>query len=84
MPGSTLAQVITAFASIITALALLAGALPLLIRTLRQLREVHTIVNQQRTDAQNYQRALVDALIRAGIEVPADQSLPMLSPEPPR
>jgi hypothetical protein len=74
--ASTLTGIITAVAAVITALALLAGAMPLLIRTLRQLKEVHTIVNQQRTDAQNYQRALVDALTKAGIDVPADQSLP--------
>lgn len=39
------------------------------------IQEVHTIVNQQRTDAQNYQAALVRALTAAGIDIPIDQSL---------
>lgn len=37
--------------------------------------EVHTIVNQQRTDMLNYQRALVRLLNKHGIEVPEDQSI---------
>lgn len=40
-----------------------------------QVEEVHTIVNQQRTDALRYQRALVSALHQAGIKVPVDQSI---------
>jgi hypothetical protein len=75
MADSTMAGIITAVAGVITALALLAGALPLLIKTVRDVRKVHTIVNQQRTDMQNYNRALVRALVAAGIEVPDDQSL---------
>lgn len=40
-----------------------------------QVKEVHHIVNQQRTDMQRYTRALVTALERAGVEVPDDQSI---------
>lgn len=32
-------------------------------------------MNQQRTDAMNYQRALINALHKAGIDVPVDQSV---------
>jgi hypothetical protein len=72
---SSPAGLTTAIASVITALALIIGALPALIKVLRTTREVHTIVNQQRTDMQNYNRALIAALRSAGIEVPVDQSL---------
>jgi len=40
-----------------------------------EVAEVHHIVNQQRTDMQRYQRALVVSLQKHGIEVPEDQSL---------
>lgn len=72
---STWAGIITAAATLMTAV----GATVLAFaqaRTLRQVRQVHTIVNQQRTDAMNFQRALIRALVDHGIEVPVDQSLP--------
>lgn len=82
MADSTLAGVITACASVLTALGLLVTAVTVLIPILRQgkkhaveLEKVHTIVNQQRTDGQNYQRALIRALEAKGIEVPIDQSV---------
>jgi hypothetical protein len=82
---TTITGLITSIAAVITALALLGGVMPALMKARRETRElkkqvgeVHVIVNQQRTDAQNYQRALIDALTRAGIDVPADQSLPAL------
>jgi hypothetical protein len=81
MTPSSLAGIITAIASGITALALLCAALPTLIKVLRRtaevreaIAEVHVIVNQQRTDMGNYQRALERALQDAGIAVPIDQS----------
>jgi len=40
-----------------------------------QIAEVHVIVNQQRTDTLNYQRILIRALNKAGIEIPEDQSV---------
>jgi hypothetical protein len=50
-----------------------------ILRTNRQngddIAKVHKIVNQQRTDALNYQRALIRALQAKGIEVPQDQSV---------
>lgn len=82
MPGSTLAGVITAVASVLTALGFVITAVNVLLPLLKtsrrnesQLKEVHTIVNQQRTDLQRYQVALVNALNAAHIDVPADQSI---------
>ena len=46
------------------------------VRTGVKTEEVHTIVNQQRTDMTRYNEALVRALRAAGIEVPVDQSIP--------
>lgn len=89
MAGSSVAGVITACASVLTALGLLLTAVGVLVPILRKTRqvqaavgEVHVMVNQQRTDAQNYNRALADALRAAGIPVPADQSL-VPPPAPP-
>jgi hypothetical protein len=80
MPQSTLAGIVSAFgilgllltgfAALITALATRRTSL----RTEHKVDEVHTMVNQQRTDAQNYQRALIKALQAAGVAVPDDQS----------
>ena len=42
-----------------------------------QVRVVHTIVNQQRTDSQRYNIALTELLRKHGIEIPIDQSLPV-------
>ena len=82
MPDSTLAGIITAAASVLTSVGLIVSAVSVLVpilRTTRQtktaVQEVHIIVNQQRTDLVNYQRALVKALVAAGIDVPDDQSL---------
>lgn len=57
---------ITALATLVTA----AGGVYLGYRV----QSVHKIVNQQRTDMVQYQRALIFALKAAGIEVPVDQS----------
>jgi Na+-transporting NADH:ubiquinone oxidoreductase subunit NqrF len=78
MPQSTLAGVITAAAAVFTSLALVITAIGGLLaarRVGRKVDEVHVIVNQQRTDTMNYQRALIAALERHGVEVPADQSV---------
>lgn len=76
MAGSSIAGIVAAIASAITALAAAIGVLPALIKVLRQVKAVHVIVNQQRTDTLNYQRALIAALNKAGIDVPDDQSIP--------
>jgi hypothetical protein len=48
-----------------------------------QVGTIHTIVNQQRTDAQRYNIALTELLKKHGIEVPIDQSLPVVGePDP--
>lgn len=77
MPDSTLAGVITAIASAFTAIALVITAVGGLQRSRKveaKVDTVHKIVNQQRTDAQNYQRALIAALRKAHVDVPEDQS----------
>ena len=65
---------ITAIATVITALGGLVLAVGVLIPILRTTRSTHKIVNQQRTDMMNYQRALIKALQSAGIDIPDDQS----------
>jgi uncharacterized membrane protein YhiD involved in acid resistance len=78
MPQSTLAGIVTAFGTMFTAVALIITAVAGLIRARRVERKVdtvHKIVNQQHTDLKNYQRALIAALTKAGIDVPEDQSV---------
>jgi Na+-transporting NADH:ubiquinone oxidoreductase subunit NqrF len=78
MPASTLAGIITATGTVFTAVALVITAVAGLIRAKRvegKVDTVHLIVNQQHTDSMNYQRALVGALRKAGIDVPEDQSV---------
>lgn len=79
----TVAGTIAAVAGVVSAVTLLIGALTIFLPVLRATRangatltEVHTMVNQQRTDLVNYQAALVGALKRAGVDVPEDQSKP--------
>lgn len=81
MEGSSLAGIITAIAAVITAVGGVLLAVGVLIPNLRETRHlrretkaVHEIVNQQRTDMMRYQRALVGALKKAGVDVPEDQS----------
>jgi hypothetical protein len=40
-----------------------------------EVKAVHSIVNQQRTDMLAYQKTLIDVLISKGIHVPTDKSL---------
>ncbi len=82
MTGSSVAGIITACATVLIALGGVLTAVSVLLPILRGTRqnmaaigEVHTIVNQQRTDAKRYEIALTEALRKAGIEVPVDQSL---------
>lgn len=76
MPDSTLAGIITACASLFIAIGGVITALGVLLPLLRSSREVHSLVNSASTDAKRYQAALVKALLKHGIEVPDDQSLP--------
>lgn len=75
MADSTLAGIITATATVLIALGGLVSALTLFIPILRNIKQVHTIVNQQRTDMLKYQRTLKKLLEAHGIEVPEDQSI---------
>jgi hypothetical protein len=77
------ANVITAISSLFIAITGLVVALPVLIKTLRIAKETHKIVNQQQTDLRNYQAALVSALHKAGVDVPADQAHPEMPTPPP-
>jgi hypothetical protein len=75
--ATTLTGLITAIASVLTALGLFTTALTAWHKAQQlaaKIDDVHVIVNQQRTDAQNYQRALILALNDAGVKVPVDQS----------
>jgi hypothetical protein len=71
--GSVVGSV-TAFATMLTALGGFLVAIRVLIPTRKQIQAVHTIVNQQKTDMERYQRALVAALSEHGITIPVDQS----------
>jgi hypothetical protein len=66
--------IIGAVAGLVTAISLIITALAIFLPMYRQLKQVHTIVNQQQTDLRNYQVALISALKKGGIEVPVDQS----------
>jgi Na+-transporting NADH:ubiquinone oxidoreductase subunit NqrF len=77
MPDMTV-DIINATGTVFTAVALIITAFAALNRSRRvegKIDQVHVIVNQQRTDAQNYNRALIAALHKAGVDVPADQSV---------
>lgn len=79
MGASSLAGIIGAVAGVITAVSLVITALSVLLPQLKHIRktgeETHKIVNQQRTDAMNFQRALIRALEDNHIAVPIDQSV---------
>jgi hypothetical protein len=89
---STPAGLVTAVGTVIIALTALVAAVGGLIPILRSTKKmaktvaatnatvevVHTIVNQQRTDAQRYNIALCELLKKHGIEIPIDQSLPVV------
>jgi len=90
---SSVAGVITAAGLLITAVSGLFVALTRFLPEVRRMRkaaeatqavvdEVHTIVNQQRTDMTNFNRALIRALNEGGIPVPVDQSLPAEAQDP--
>ncbi len=69
---------LTAIALLVTAVSGLVVSLTKFLPVVRAgratLDDVHVIVNQQRTDMERYQRALVTALQAAGLDVPVDQS----------
>lgn len=75
MTGSSVAGIITACATALIALGGVITAVGVLLPILRGTREIHKIVNQDKTDRDNFNRALIRALNEAGITVPVDQSL---------
>lgn len=77
MDGVGIAAIIASVGTLITAVV---GAYVLLARreirdVRRHVQQVHTIVNQQRTDAAKYTAVLIAALREKGIDVPDDESL---------
>ena len=78
MDAAGIAAVTAATAALITAVGGVALTIPArrsAAKAVESIAEVHTMVNSQRTDMQRYTAALVDALTRAGVPVPADQSI---------
>jgi hypothetical protein len=89
MAASSVAGIITATSTVLIAAGGVIAALTLFLPVLRGTKqnakaieevkvasaEIHTIVNQQRTDMGNYNRALIRALQDQGIAVPIDQSV---------
>jgi ribosomal protein S11 len=76
--STTITGVITAFASLFTAFALVIASLTAWRKAKeveKKIDEVHVIVNQQRTDMENYNRALIKALQAHDVDVPVDQSV---------
>lgn len=74
MTGSEIALIITATGTAITAV----GGVVIAVmakKTSVATQEVHTMVNQQRTDAKRYEITLIKAMKAAGIDIPDDQSL---------
>lgn len=81
---SSVVALIVAITGLITALGI---TIPTLVKVFRvgsavqgveqSVQGVHTIVNQQRTDAKAYETRLVGALHTAGVDVPPDASLPV-------
>ena len=85
MSGQDIALIIGAVATLVTALAGLAAVvMQASKKNLEATAGVHTIVNQQRTDAKNQEHRLEATLRKHGIEVPPDPSLEPKEPEPPR
>jgi hypothetical protein len=80
MTGTDVALVISASGTVITAVG---GVIIAIIsrKTNIATHEVHTMVNQQRTDALRYQTALIKSLRKAGVAVPDDQSLTLTNEE---
>jgi hypothetical protein len=74
MELGTIAGAVTAIATMITAIGGLLVAIKVLIPNFKQTKEVHEIVNQQRTDMQKYMKVLENALSAHGIDIPVDQS----------
>ena len=72
--GNTVANVVTAVAAMVTAIGVVLTAFTVFVPMLKQVKDVHTIVNQQRTDDLQYRKALIKALKEAGIDVPENQS----------
>lgn len=82
--ASSTASIVTAISTIVIGIGGILGTILGLIPYLKNLRknvgEVHTMVNQQRTDLVRYQAVLVQALEIGGVKVPVDQSQPILAP----
>lgn len=74
MTASSLAGVITAFATLLTALGGLVVAIKVIIPMKTETKKIHTLVNQQHTDLIRRITVLTRALVKEGIDIPEDQS----------
>lgn len=70
MTGSDWVAIIAAIGTAVTAVM---TALVVLLR--KDVRDVHTLVNQQHTDEIAYRKVLTDTLRNAGLRVPIDKSV---------
>lgn len=68
-----MAAVAAVIAAVGTLISALVGAYVMLVR--RDVKDVHKMVNQQRTDAARYTAVLIGVLRKKGIDVPDDESL---------
>lgn len=75
-PAATSGATINAWANVITALGVLLGTIPTLLIVLRVVKSTHRIVNQEKTDRDQFNRDLIAVLRAHGIDVPPDQSIP--------
>jgi hypothetical protein len=75
-PEISWVAIVGAISGAVTAVGGFIVAIFVLIPSLKVNKQNHVMLNQQRTDSQNYQRALITALKQAHIEVPEDQSNP--------
>jgi hypothetical protein len=72
---STSAGITTAVSTIIIALTGLLAAFAGFYKVIRPVKEIHEIVNSQRTEMRQYTEVLMAVLRSHGIEVPIDKSM---------
>jgi hypothetical protein len=74
MTGSSLAGIITAFATLLTAIGGFIVAMKVIIPMKTETTKILTHVNQQHTDLVRRITVLTRALVKEGIQIPEDQS----------
>lgn len=74
MEWGTIAGMLTAGATLLTAIGGLIVTIKVMIPNFKVNKSTHKIVNQQRTNMEQYQKALIKVLAAHDIEIPEDQS----------